>query len=380
MWYLENDNREKIINLARKNKTPFYLYHIPTLQKEIDKYKNVFGSYNVDLLYAVKANFNKAILKIIRNNGFGADVVSGWELKRVIDCGFKKISFSGVGKTDDEIILAIKNKIYFINIESFEEFERIKYFSEKLKIKTSISVRINPDVDINSHNYITTAKKYSKFGVDFKTAFEIYTTTQKSPYLDIKAIHFHLGSQIFSSKPYEIALKKIITFLDDLKKKGIHINIIDIGGGWGVKEGNQSKGHKKLFNVLKPYLKNYKFILEPGRSIVASSGVLVTKVLYRKKVYDKYIVIVDAGMNNLIRPSLYGVYHPIINLSSKSNKSVLLDIAGPVCESSDFFARNIRFPLPERDDILIIASCGAYGYSMSSNYNLRPFTAEYLIY
>jgi len=378
MWYLKN--KERIIELTKKHKTPFYVYHIPTLRKEIDKYKKVFINDNFEFFYAVKANFNDKILSIVKDNGFGADVVSGWELEKAIKCGFKKISFSGVGKTDDEIICAIKNRIYFINIESFEEFERIRYFSQKMKIKTSISVRINPNVNINSHGYITTAKKYSKFGVDFKTADDIYTLASKSSYIEIKAIHFHLGSQIFSAKPYNIALKKIINFLDNLKEKGIFIKTIDIGGGWGTKEGREAEGHRKLYNILKPYCDKYRFILEPGRSIVAFCGVLVTKVLFRKKVFDKYIVIVDAGMNNLIRPALYGVYHPIINLNNRNRKKIILDIAGPICESSDFFAKSIKFELPEREDILIIASCGAYCYSMSSNYNLRPFLKEFFIY
>ena len=380
MWYLERINKKKIIDLAKKNKTPFYVYHIPTLIKEINKYKDVFGKHNVDLFYAVKANFNKKLLTIIKDNGFGADVVSGWELKRAIKCGFEKISFSGVGKTDEEISYSIKKKIYFINIESLEEFERVKYFSERFRIKTSISVRINPDVEINSHKYLTTAKKYSKFGVDLKTAFDIYTKAAKSKYLDIKAIHFHLGSQIFSSWPYRYALKKIVDFLIDLRRYGIFIKIIDIGGGWGVREGSEACGHNRLFSVIKPYLKDYSFILEPGRSIVASCGVLVTKVLYRKKVHDKYIVIVDGAMNNLIRPSMYGLFHPLINLNDRCKNKVLLDIAGPICESSDFWVRDVMLPLPQRGDVFIIASCGAYGYSMASHYNLRPFAKEFFIY
>ena len=379
MWYLNPENKEKILKFSNY-KTPFYVYHIPTLLKEINKYKKTFNGYNVKFLYAMKANFNRNILNIIRDNGFGADVVSGCELKRALNTEFNEISFSGVGKTDEELLIAIKNKISFINIESYEEFERINYFSNNLKIKTGISVRVNPEVKADTHKYIATARRYSKFGVDFKTAFKIYMNAKKSEYLNIKAVHFHLGSQIFSSKPYSIALKKIIDFLTELRMYGILIKDIDIGGGWGVREGNETSNLMALFNVLKAYLKDYNFIIEPGRSIVASCGVLVTKVLYRKKVFNKYIVIVDAGMNNLIRPSLYGVFHPIINLNDRNDKKLLVDIAGPICESSDFFARDIKLSLPERGDVLLITSTGAYGYSMSSNYNLRPFVKEVLIF
>ncbi|HOJ86605.1 MAG TPA: diaminopimelate decarboxylase [Elusimicrobiales bacterium] len=379
MWYLKKEKKRKILALSRKYKTPFYVYDRKTLLSELKKYLNTFKNCPVKFLYAFKANSNETLCKIIKREGFGADVVSGGELKLALKLGFKEISFSGVGKTEEEIELAVKNKISFINIESYEEFINVKKISDKLKIKTGISVRVNPEVEVDTHSYIKTAKKYSKFGVDFKTAFFIYNRALKSDYIDIKAIHFHLGSQIFKSRYYEIALKKIIKFLKELKALGVNINTIDIGGGWGVKEGNSASNHKDLLKVVKPYLKDFNFIMEPGRSIAASCGVIVSKVIYRKKVKNKWIVIIDAGMNNLIRPALYQAFHPIYNMSKTKGEKTVLDIAGPLCESSDFFAYNLFMPLPDIGDVLIISSAGAYAYSMASNYNLRGFSKELFI-
>lgn len=379
MWYFKKEKKRKILALTRKYKTPFYVYDRKTLLSELKKYLNTFKNCPVKFLYAFKANSNETLCKIIKREGFGADVVSGGELKLALKLGFKEISFSGVGKTEEEIELAVKNKISFINIESYEEFINVKKISDKLKIKTGISVRVNPEVEVDTHSYIKTAKKYSKFGVDFKTAFFIYNRALKSDYIDIKAIHFHLGSQIFKSLYYEIALKKIIKFLKELKALGVNINTIDIGGGWGVKEGNSASNHKDLLKAVKPYLKDFNFIMEPGRSIAASCGVIVSKVIYRKKVKNKWIVIIDAGMNNLIRPALYQAFHPIYNMSKTKGEKTVLDIAGPLCESSDFFAYNLFMPLPDIGDVLIISSAGAYAYSMASNYNLRGFSKELFI-
>ncbi len=376
MWYFNKKNKEELLKIATK-KTPVYVYDLKTLQREIDKYKKTFKG--VKIFYALKANSNSKICRFISQNGIGADVVSGGELLRACESGFDDIIFSGVGKTDKEIELAVSKKIFFINIESFEEFEKVAQIAKKIKIKTNISVRINPDVSIHTHKYIRTGERGSKFGVDSKTAYQIYKTASKEKYLNIKAIHFHLGSQIFETEPYIKALKKIMNFITVLNEGNIRVNTVDIGGGWGVKEGNETEGHTMLYDVIKPYVKDFNFIIEPGRSLVASSGVLLARVLYRKKVDNRYIVIVDAGMSDFIRPALYGSFHPVFNLSYKKNKIKIIDIAGPICESSDFFARNLEIPFPEQDDILLISSVGAYGYSMSSNYNLREKPEEKII-
>lgn len=378
MWYLAKRERDILIKLAKNKGTPLYVYHRKTLEEEADKYIRLFSSYKVRLFYAFKANSNPEICRVLKNKGFGADVVSGGELKLALKLGFKDISFSGVGKTEDEIVCAIKNRISFINVESYEEFVFIERISKRLKRKINLSVRVNPDVDVDTHRYIKTAHSYSKFGVDFKTAFEIYKGIVRSKYLLTDTIHFHLGSQIFDERYYLEALEKVVDFINSLSPYGINIRKIDIGGGWGVKEGGPSKGHNRLLRVIRPYLDRFSFILEPGRSVVAWCGVLLVKVLYRKRISDKYVVIVDGGMNNLIRPALYGVYHPIKNLFKRKGK-VICDIAGPLCESSDYLGRDLSMPLPKQGDILVVTSCGAYASSMANEYNLRKKAKEVLI-
>ena len=378
MWYLSKKEREDLINIAKDKGTPIYVYHRKTLEKEADKYLKTFSPYNVRLLYALKANPNREICRVLKNKNFGADVVSGGELKLALDLGFKDISFSGVGKTEEEIISAIKNRISFINIESYEEFLAVKNIARSLKSKTKVSVRVNPTVEVATHRYIKTSQRYSKFGVDFRTAFEIYRGISKSDYLLTDTIHFHLGSQIFDERFYSKALKKVSDFAHSLSIYGVKIKNIDIGGGWGVREGEEAGGHSKLLGVIKPYLDRFSFIIEPGRSVVASCGVLLVRVLYRKKVYNRYVVIVDGGMNNLIRPALYGVYHPIINLYKRMG-SVVCDIAGPLCESSDYLGKNLKMPLPRQGDILVVSSCGAYAASMANEYNLRQKAREIMI-
>ncbi len=380
MWCYEKRYIKEILNLSLHYSTPLYVYHIPTLLNEISKYVEVFKNKPVDILYAFKANSNKEICSIIKKQGLGADVVSGGELALALKLGFNNISFSGVGKSEDEITFAVRNKISFINIESYEEFLAVKKIAERLKIKTGISVRLNPQIDVDTHGYIKTATKYSKFGVDFNTAKEIYLKAISSRYIEIKAVHFHLGSQIFDELYYAKALEKTVDFIKSLYVYGIKINKIDIGGGWGVKEGEESKGHYKIFDVIKPYISEFSFVIEPGRSIVASCGVLVLKVLYRKKVGDRYIVIVDGGMNVLVRPALYGAFHPVFNLIKRRRKKVVCDIAGPLCESSDFIAKSLSMPLPCRGDILAVVSVGAYGYSMTNEYNLRKKPLEKILY
>lgn len=379
MWYFDKDIKRKIIFLASKKNTPFYVYHLDTLKKEAGKYIENFLKRGVKVFYAFKANSNERICSQFKKFGFGADVVSGGELKLALYLGFNEIAFSGVGKTDDELSFAIKNRIMFINIESYEEFLRIRDISKRLRVSANISVRLNPYIDVETHSYIKTAKKYSKFGVDFKTAYEIYKQASKTKFIKPVAIHFHLGSQIFDEVYYEKALRKVVRFID-LISEMVKIETIDIGGGWGVKEGSYAYGHERLFKVLEPYMKRFRFIVEPGRSLVSSCGALIVKVLYRKKVSkNRYVVIVDGGINNLIRPALYGVYHPIFNLNESKNEKVFCDIAGPLCESSDYFVKNLKIALPKQGDLMIISSCGAYASVMSMEYNLRKKAKEFFI-
>jgi len=380
-----------ILKAVKKFNTPLYLYFYNKIIENLENYKKKFPK-NTLFCYALKANSNLKLCEIIANNGFGADVVSGWELRSAILSGFRKnkIVFSGVGKTKEELDYAVNSNILFINVESFDELRCLGEIAKKKNIKTNFSIRINPDVDPHTHKYISTGKEGTKFGVSFREALEMYKFGARHKFLIPKAIHFHLGSQIFDSKPYKIALDKILNFLNILRKEGIRLKYIDIGGGWGIKEGENLKGLDKLANIIKNYIKDYKFIIEPGRSVIASTGILLVKVLYIKKSGAIHIVVVDGGMNDFIRPALYNTIHPIVNLNQTvpGTRKGRVDIVGPVCESGDFFAKNIKLKgldrltdgkVPGRGDILAIISAGAYGYSMASNYNLRPKPAEVLI-
>lgn len=369
-------------NDIKKIQTPFYLYSEEEIKKNINIYKRSFDKINVSFCYALKANSNIEILKIIKNQNFRADVVSAGEIIAAKKAGFenKKIIFSGVGKTDYELEMAVKENIFLINVESFSELKKLSILSDKFNKRINFSIRINPDVSVNTHKYVITGKSGSKFGVDMNLAREMYIFARKNKNLFPYAVHFHLGSQIFDSKPYKIALIKIVKFLEDMKKEGIVISNIDIGGGWGIKEGSELKAPLDIANLLKSYGDRFNFILEPGRSIIASAGCFVVKILYLKKSGSKKIVIVDGGMSDFIRPSFYGVKHPALNISkSEKSKMCKVDIYGPICESGDFLAKDIYIAEPEEGDILLFLSAGAYGYSMSSNYNLRPKPAEYLI-
>lgn len=379
MWYFDKREREKIFSIACKNETPFYVYHIESLRNEAKKYVLNFLNNGVKVFYAFKANSNKNICGELKKFGFGADVVSGGELRLALRVGFKDIFFSGVGKTQDELELAVRNRISFLNVESYEEFIKVREISNKMRILTNLSVRVNPDVDVETHGYIKTGKKYSKFGVDFKTAYDIYKKAKNDRFLKPVAIHFHLGSQIFSELYYEKALRRVVDFLESISHF-ITIDTINIGGGWGVKEGEYAYGHERLLGVVKPYMKRFKFIVEPGRSLVSSCGALIVRVIYRKKLStNRYVVIVDGGMNNLIRPALYGAYHPILNLNERKGKKFFCDVAGPLCESSDYFVKNLKMVLPKQGDLILVASCGAYGRVMSMEYNLREKAREFFI-
>lgn len=365
--------------------TPCYIYSKKILEDNILAYKECFNGIDILFCYALKANSNPYILKIVADKGLGADVVSGGELLQALSCGFdsKRIIFSGVGKTREELLLAIEKKILFVNVESFEELKVLGEIALSVKKRVNFSVRINPNVDPHTHKYISTGKYGSKFGVPDREALEMYFWSLKNPFLNPIGIHFHLGSQIFDARAYEIAFSRIIKILEKLESKGVSLKVIDIGGGWGVEEGKDLIPPKKIAQIISKYKSKYNFIMEPGRSIVASCGFFVTKTLYRKKSGARQVVIVDGGMNDFIRPSLYGARHPVVNISENGSKmrgtAVDVDIYGPVCESGDFLAKDVNLTVPDRGDLLCFLSAGAYGYSMSSNYNLRLRPAEVII-
>lgn len=375
----------KIIkDIVRKTGTPVYIYSRAKILQNLNSYKKAFSALKPLLCYAMKANSNGAIAALLAENGAGADVVSGGELYRALKAGFKpgKIIFSGVGKTAEEISYALRSCILFINVESLEELRAVEAAAARLKVPAPVSVRINPDVDPHTHKFITTGKLGTKFGVTFSEAGRLYAIAAASRHLRAVGLHFHLGSQIYSPRPYVMALARAKKFIGALKHKGVKLSYIDIGGGWGVKEEAGMLPPALLAGAVTRNLqglKDLRLILEPGRSLVACAGALVVKTLYRKTSGANKHIIIDGAMNDFIRPALYGAKHPVAALEKRKGPGMKFDVAGPVCESGDFLARDVKLPMPRRGDLFLILSAGAYGFSMSSQYNSRPRAAEVLI-
>lgn len=376
---------EKLVRqIIRRTGTPVYIYSRDKILLNLDSYKRAFAGLKPLICYAMKANSSGAIASLLAGNGAGADVVSGGELYRALKAGFKpeKIIFSGVGKTPEEIVCALRSGILCINVESLEELRAVEEAAAALKTRAPVSVRVNPDVDPHTHKFISTGKLGSKFGVSFADAAGLYGLAASSRRLNAVGIQFHLGSQIHSPRPYLLALRAAGRFIKALRKKGVSLKYMDIGGGWGVKEGGDMLPPELLARAVAADMKGLKglrLILEPGRSLVASAGALAVKTLYRKSSGPKKYIITDGAMNDLIRPALYGARHPVAALEKRGGPPVKFDVAGPVCESGDFLARNVRLPMPAQGDVLLILSAGAYGFSMSSQYNSRPRAPEALI-
>lgn len=364
--------------------TPLYIYSYNTLLRHFKAYDDAFDGVPHIICFALKANTNSAILRLIAKNGGGADIVSGGELFRALKAGIspKKIVYAGVGKTEEEIRYALKSGILMFNIESEDEVYEIDRIAGNMGVIAPIALRVNPDIDPETHPYIATGLKKHKFGIPIDDALEYYRSIRRLKNLKIVGIHKHIGSQITKVSPFSDALKKVLLLLDELSHHDINIKYLDIGGGLGITYKDEVPPlPKELAQHLLPLLKDRKLtlIVEPGRSIVGNAGILVTKVLYLKKGEEKDFVIVDAGMNDLIRPSFYGSYHHIQPVEKKKRKSIVADIVGPICESSDFLARDREIPMVRRGEYLAVMSAGAYGFSMSSNYNSRPRAAEVLV-
>ncbi len=364
-----------LISIAKEFGTPLYVYSEKTLKDRIGIVKDTIGRIG-DVYYAVKANANPYLLKIISSNGLGADTVSIGEIKMAIASGFPKnrIAFSGVGKRADELIFAINNNI-LINAESTEEIELISTIKKGIRI----GIRVNPDVSVATHRYITTGRSENKFGIPIDSAVDAFLfAKERGLYPD--TIHTHIGSQISEIEPYIETLNKLLELKEMLKSKGIEIEKIDLGGGFGIAYKDEEEFPIKAFaeKILEMKIKDVKLLFEPGRFIIGPASILLTKVLYRK-FYNKNFIIVDAGMNDFIRPALYGAYHKVLNCRKRGSKNITADIVGPICESSDFIAKDKTIELPERGDYLAVLDTGAYGFSMSSNYNLRSRPAEVII-
>ena len=369
--------------LGKKYSTPLYFYSLKTIKKNITNFKKNFRKIDPLICFAVKANSNKIILQKIGKLGLGADVVSIGELMKALKSGIKpnKIVFSGVGKTSKEINFAIEKNILLINAESKSEILEIEKIAKSKKRKVSIGIRLNPNIDAKTLSQISTGKKENKFGVSEKIFLDLVDYSKNSKFLNLKCLSVHIGSQILDHKPYEKMLKILQKVIYKTKFK---FEFIDLGGGMGIDyEGNNKVlNFKKYASSIKKFLKknNCKIIFEPGRSIVGNSAILITKIIYIKEGYKKDFIILDAAMNDLMRPALYGAKHLIV--PSKKTKKIskkTYEFVGPICESTDTFSTIKRYQKLYEKDLLAICDVGAYGTSLASNYNVRPKPIEILI-
>jgi len=373
-----------VSEIAAKIGTPFYLYSHKTLRNHFRVFDGAFKGLSHLICFSVKANSNIAILKIFISEGGGVDIVSGGELYRALKVGVDpgKVVYSGVGKRMDEIEYALKTDILMFNVESSEELLKIDESAGRLKKKARISVRINPDVDPMTHPHISTGLKENKFGINIEKSLEAYRWAKGLKNVEIVGVDCHIGSQVTKISPFIDALERLKRLLKLLDKEGIRIKYLDLGGGLGITYNQEMPPHPEEY--ARAVIKASKgldltFIFEPGRVIVGNAGILVTKVLYRKRNEDKNFLIVDAGMNDLVRPSLYSSFHAIQPVVKKERQEHVADIVGPICESGDYLAKGRAVPKMEQGGLLAVMSAGAYGFTMSSNYNSRPRIAEVLV-
>jgi diaminopimelate decarboxylase len=370
--------------LAEKYGTPLYVYSHATLTRHFTAYDEAYGRFPHIICYALKANTNGAILKLLAGQGCGADIVSGGELYRALRACIPagKIVYAGVGKTEKEIRAALSARVLMFNVESEEELREIDRIAGEMKVKAPVALRVNPDIDAKTHPYISTGMKEHKFGISIEKAVEHYRLAAKLRNTEGIGLQKHIGSQITKITPFVDAMKRILILLDELKRQGIAIKYLDIGGGLGITYLNEKPPvPADLARRLLPLLKgrDITLVMEPGRSIVGNAGILVAKTLYLKKGEGKTFVIVDAGMNDLMRPSLYDAYHHIVPVVRHRRAEMTADIVGPICESGDFLAQGRRIAAVRRGEFLAVMSAGAYGMSMSSSYNSRPRAAEVLV-
>ncbi len=372
-------------SVAQRVGTPFYLYSSNTLTNHVKAFAGAFEGTPHLICFALKSNSNGAVLRLLGREGAGADIVSGGELFRALRAGIppKKIVYAGVGKRRDEIEYALKIDILMFNVESGEELLALDRAAKEMHVKARIALRVNPNIDPKTHAYISTGLKENKFGIPIEQALEHYQTAKNLSHVEVVGIHQHIGSQITEIRPFVDAIEKLVSFVKDLRSAGMSIQYINIGGGLGITYKDETPPlPKELAKAIQPLLKDCgcTLVLEPGRAIVGNAGILVTSVLYHKVSGEKRFLIVDAGMNDLIRPSLYEAYHeikPVIEPAS-SHKAIF-DVVGPICESGDFLAKDRKMPEVKHGDLLAVMGAGAYGFSMSSNYNSRLRVAEVVV-
>lgn len=378
----------QLAELAKRFGTPLYVYSATAIRERVKAFQKAFRDVEFAICYSVKANSNLSILRLLAKLGCGFDIVSSGELARVQAAtkrSVSKIVFSGVGKTADEITAALKAGILLFNIESASELRVLAECAARLKKKASIAVRVNPDVPANTHPYISTGLQKHKFGVPINEARALYAEAAKSKYLQVAGVSAHIGSQITDYAPFSAAMERVADLVDQLRQDGHEIKFVDAGGGLGInyREGTDDfSAHVAEYAqaVTRPlHNLRVKLLLEPGRSIIAPAGILLTRVTYRKTNGNKKFLIVDAAMNDLIRPSLYQAEHQIVPVERQGEESEIVDIVGPVCESGDFFARDRELAVVAEGELLAILDAGAYGMALASNYNTRPRTAEVLV-
>ena len=371
--------------IAKAVGTPCYIYSHGSLTRQFRAFDSAFENIPHIVAFAMKANSNLAVLRLIAREGGGADIVSGGELFRALKAGVPpgKIVFAGVGKTREEIRYALKNDILMFNVESSSELRVIDEVAGETGTKARVALRINPDIDPKTHPNISTGLKKSKFGISAERALDEYKLAGSLKHIEVVGVHKHIGSQLTEISPFVDALRKILTLVEALKGHGANIRYINIGGGLGITYSDEAPPKpQQLAEAISPLVRDLKVVLimEPGRVIVGNAGVLLTRVLYSKDGEAKRFVIVDAAMNDLIRPSLYGAYHEIRPVRETTNgKRQVVDVVGPVCESGDFLAKDRELTKMDDGDLLAVMSAGAYGFVMASNYNSRPRVPEVLV-
>ncbi|MCM0080801.1 diaminopimelate decarboxylase [Geomonas sp. Red32] len=373
-----------IKEIVAKVGSPVYIYSQATLARHFKAMDEAFASVPHTICYSVKANSNLAVLKNFINLGGGVDIVSGGELYRALAAGVdpKKVVYSGVGKRDDEIEYAIESGILLFNIESEQELDRINEVAGRLGKKAGIAIRVNPDVDPETHPYITTGLKKAKFGINIERALEQYARAQKMANIEILGIDCHIGSQLTKVSPFVDAIKKLKRLVEGLRGMGINLKYLDLGGGLGIQYNDEEPPLPSAYGA--SILEETKelglhLLFEPGRNLVGNAGILVGKCLFTKKGEEKNFVIVDAGMNDLARPALYGSFHGVKPVMKDQDGVLVADVVGPICESGDFLVKDREIPNFKQGDLIAFMSAGAYGFTMSSNYNSRPRVAEVMV-
>jgi len=371
-------------SLAEDVGTPFYVYSSATLKKHYQAFEKSFSDIDTTICFAVKSCSNIAILKLLSNMGSGADIVSGGELYRALTAGIdpKKIVYAGVGKTAEEIEYALKSDILMFNVESGQELHLIDEIAGRLNITAKVAIRVNPDIDPKTHPYISTGLKNSKFGIPIEKVADEYAYARDLDNVQPVGVHCHIGSQIADVEPFKEAAEKMVSLTKSLKKDGINIEYLDMGGGLGISYDNEKPPTPDTYaDVIKNAMKgtDLKLILEPGRNIAGNAGALVTKVVYTKLGAGGHFTVADAAMNDLSRPSLYGSYHEILPVDEHDSEKRESSLVGPICESGDFLAKDRLLPDVRQDDLIAVMSAGAYGFTMSSNYNTRPRVPEILV-